>query len=770
MPVIVDFLIVGLTLLAPALGGSTYLWTQALFLLLAGLIVFAQPSRNLLPRPLAFAFLALIILAAIPFLPAAWLPQFPWRMEFEKLGAQLPATFTPQPWLTLEKFALMLGGLFWAAYLLTRGVTVRRRLLLSIYAGGILALTLAAFYCYFTKTRTILWNPLNGQFGFFPNRNHTGNVLALGGIVMLALAQDGFLRRSKVGMFWLVSYLVVAVALVINYSRAGVALFFLGSAAWFVWITWTQRRFKAMAVGASCLLFLLSAFFLAGGKTAERFLTKHDTQPDAGFRWLVQTDAMDLYNDASWHGIGMANFRAVFPAYRKASANEFETIHPESDWLLFGIDLGWFAPFLIWGSLGYLLWKRWPSSQEPSFPLRAACIVAVLAFVVHGFFDVPGHRFGAVLPALFLLSIAQRDEAFDVERRWLGKFYRTGAFAFSMLGIAWMLTSFGPKRLPNSAAVFDVKREIMQAYGEGRQAEVVRLSTEGLRIAPLDWYLYYNRGLAQAWVLSTPERALADFARAYYLQPQTPELYFAEGRAWLGREPELAVAAWAKALNAAPDKMDDGLFHRMLSEGGKHSEARPWLKRLARSDADHYLRFLSLLGPDEFKAELDALFESDAELRGLSAEQRKRLFDLWRKRDAASLAAKLEANPSWSDVGWLPLAQSLATRRQFEAAYSMAITNVVEPSLPKETREGNVEELERIMTAGDDLVTGYALYVNYMRDGREGDALKVLRRLSKGPEAPGYIHYLEAQLAAKAGDWANAWAALHKFIERSGSG
>jgi hypothetical protein len=374
------------------------------------------------------------------------------------------------------------------------------------------------------------------------------------------------------------------------------------------------------------------------------------------------------------------------------------------------------------------------------------------------------------MPALFLLSIAQRDEGFDIFRPWLGKFYRIAAFIFCLLGITWIATSFGEKRLPNSAAVFDIKRDIKRAFNSGRQAEVIRLASAGLQIAPADWFFYYHRALAEAWVLATPDAAQADFARAYFLQPQTPELYYAEGRAWLDREPELAVAAWAKALNAAPDKMDDGLFLRMLADGGASKDARQWLKRLARSDLDHYIKFLSLLRAEEFKTELASLFETDPDLKQLTPEQRKRVFELWRKRDSASMAEKLEANPHWQDVGWLPLAQSLASRKKFQEAYSLAITNVTEPAIPKSVREGSVEELERIMTAGDDLVTGVALYTAYISDSREGDALKILRRLSKSADTPGYIHYLEATLAAKAGDYAAAWAALAKFIERSGSG
>src|SRR5919108_2043816 len=98
-----DFVIVGLTLLAPALGGSTKLWAQALVVLGCALVILVAPPGARLPRPLLFLFAGLLLLAGAGFLPATWFATPPWRQTLQS-DYQLPlaSTLSPQPWVTLE--------------------------------------------------------------------------------------------------------------------------------------------------------------------------------------------------------------------------------------------------------------------------------------------------------------------------------------------------------------------------------------------------------------------------------------------------------------------------------------------------------------------------------------------------------------------------------------------------------------------------------------------------------------------------------------------
>src|SRR5947208_2655961 len=94
-----DFIIVGLTLLAPALGGSTKLWAQALVVLGCALVILVAPPGARLPWPLRFIFSGLLLLACAGFLPATWFATPAWRHTLQT-DYQLPlaGTLSPQPW------------------------------------------------------------------------------------------------------------------------------------------------------------------------------------------------------------------------------------------------------------------------------------------------------------------------------------------------------------------------------------------------------------------------------------------------------------------------------------------------------------------------------------------------------------------------------------------------------------------------------------------------------------------------------------------------
>src|SRR5579862_6939540 len=123
-----DLLLVGLTLLAPALGGATRLWEQAVVILGCGVLIastillprwrrqahgddevstpapetqtaagrfWARPELPLLP------LVCLIALACDAFLPSSWFPIPPWRQTLAgDFQISLPATLSPQPWLS----------------------------------------------------------------------------------------------------------------------------------------------------------------------------------------------------------------------------------------------------------------------------------------------------------------------------------------------------------------------------------------------------------------------------------------------------------------------------------------------------------------------------------------------------------------------------------------------------------------------------------------------------------------------------------------------
>src|SRR5487761_2754578 len=114
-----DLAIVVLALLAPALGGTTELWAQAVVVLGLALLLLWSPPR-VWPRWLALPLVGLLLLSLFAFLPAAWFGASPWRERLvSDLDLALPGTLSPQPWLTLESALMLWSTLVWAAFLAT---------------------------------------------------------------------------------------------------------------------------------------------------------------------------------------------------------------------------------------------------------------------------------------------------------------------------------------------------------------------------------------------------------------------------------------------------------------------------------------------------------------------------------------------------------------------------------------------------------------------------------------------------------------------------
>ncbi|MDX1953690.1 MAG: O-antigen ligase family protein [Verrucomicrobiota bacterium] len=766
---IIDSGIIALTLLAPALGGSTQLWAQAILLLGMGAIIVARPPQHLPSKGITITAVGLLLLGAAAFLPAS-LASWPWRHELStQYGLTLSGTITAQPWITLEGYFLLLIGIIWAIYLQSHQFELRRKVIFISYAVGIVTLALLALAVYLTKTDFPLWKPLNGPFGFFPNRNHTANVLAIGGLICFSLAYCNYTKKNKVGWLWICAYLIIGVALVINYSRAGILIFFGGSAVWFVWATWAEGRKQDLAIGLSVLLLLMAGFILYGGKTSKRFVGPAESaaspERGMGFRILIQKDAFELYKSAGWHGIGLGNFESVFARYRDASANGYRAVHPESDWLLIGTELGWLAPFLVFLGVGFLFVKDWPRAGEPNFLLRSSAVVAVLMFIAHGFIDVPGHRFGTLMGALLLAAlIARKDKTMQRIVR-LPIIFRFGMVPLCVVALWWLIPQGAKYNIANSRDIARIKQEIIRSYGEKRHAQIIKLADIGLRHAPLDWWFYFNRGIGKAWVMSDPEEAVRDFHLAYYLEPHYPRLPLEEGQLWASREPELAIKAFQRALLSAPAIQKEDIMNTIIRKMGSDLNLQMnWLKENATNPVI-VLKVLAQLRGDQFQEGVSRIMTRSADLDHWSNEQLAEFLNLWESNGKAEELEKfLVDHPKYQKMAWRAMARQKASQKEFQAACEIVLSSVTAPALPVADSSRSEDKLLHAMMFQNDFVAGYSFFLIQMKNQKTNEALRVLEQLTTRPGCPKYLFFVDAELKSKMADWVGAWNSLQEFL------
>lgn len=458
---------IGIALLGACLGGTAYRWSQGVMLILVGLLVLLHPPRRSPGRGVLAVLAALLALILIGFAPAHWAPSAQWRGEVVSLGVVLPNTITPQPWLSFEGLMLFGGTALWACWLQAQEWSpAARASLIRNFGIGVVLFAAVVLAFYFWKWNPPFWTAPEG-IGPFPNRNHTSNFLALGGIVALACAHDRWRHGRATWIFWLAGWVTILAALIINWSRAGIVLLLGGAALWLAllcWFTGTRSR-QRIAVGISVFVILLSLFLLFGGSTLDRF--KGEFGPEQGllgFRGLIFKDTLRMIGDSPWLGVGLTNFWRTFPFYREASFVETTIGHPESDWLWLAAELGWPGVVLIFAGFLLMLRRALPFGSNTERHLRAAAFVGAIAFALHGLVDVPGHRLGSVLPAIFLISVAASpDRAGRAEKNsttsasavtrsslWVSWIFRFAALPFLIVGGVWIWASWTKFPLPGA--------------------------------------------------------------------------------------------------------------------------------------------------------------------------------------------------------------------------------------------------------------------------------------------------------------------------------
>ena len=767
------YAIIALTLLAPILGGASELWAQTTICLGCALLMIIAPPRQSLGLWINIAFVALALLALAAFPPASWFAQDQLRVAFSRIGIQLPATRTAQPWLTLQSTALLWLGLAWAYHLLAYNWSRQQRISAwIIYCIAMLGLAAALAISNTLNWKVPFW-PDVLEFGFFPNRNQTSNVLALGGIMIYGTVLQRFREGQKTWWLWLASLALICWALILNYSRSGIILFFVGAfvchLCWLKTSRWRNRAFVTLG----SLLIILALFIAVGGETLARFgiLSLGDA------RIAIYRDVFAFSTESPLFGIGLGNFGALFSLHRQYSASQTLAIHPESDWLWAAIEMGWFAPFLI--AALFVWWIRQTSPFEPgtSRLLRIAATISGCAFAIHGLFDVSGHRLGALWPALFLASTAIHPSKRFRASRSTAVIFRFIGIGLAAIGIWWLASTGGAKTWPTTATLDRIKFEIENAIDRNDYAGVVSLSNNGLRIAPLDWKLYYKRASAEAPLSYSVADARRDFAAARYLLPYWPELCFQEGTLWLAvGEFDLAFEAWSEALRRSSEKAP-GLYSQMFELiKGDAALIDRW-RMLGRTDKCCALIFLAHADSFEFSLELERLLSEDRESRtgqgvsqlsSFSPAELKTLFKIWyRNGNKSELAQILEERPEWKKIGWQELSQVYADREDFRRAYEIAVEFAPPPDIPKRESQESLETLKaRFLLDRTDIDTGLPLYFAQLKENQAASALATLRELEILPGSPKYLFVLEARSWAQQQKWKEAWLAMAQYISQ----
>jgi hypothetical protein len=757
-----------LPVLACFLGGSTQKWEEGLIITILAVCLLVRPPRFSLGALTNLVLLGLFILAAVAFFPASWFFQPEWRAALvNNFGIQLPSTLTPQPWITLGYLVSFTAGLSWLYLVSTQDLELREvRVQLRLFTGGIALLAAICIALYLAHTTLAFWHS-DQNFGPFPNRNQTGTLFGLAAIVILACAQDDLRKRRKRWIVWILALVLIATAIILNFSRSGIAILTAGSAFWLGALAFRQRSAWRLALGISLflLLLLLTALLLFGGQTLERFhLHNFDsTGISSNLRWQIFHDTFRLMRNSPWCGIGFGNFESIFAISRDASLGNARALHPESDWLWLWTEVGWPAVLLVIVGITLLASRVFPLRAGTNQGYRLATLIAALLFAIDGIVDVSGHQMGTAFAAVFLLGLSVHRPLSLKKSPWPSILFRFAGLVLLAAGLS-LVVAHGEKLLPGSVGVASAKQFSAVADSERNFSETVVLTTDALPWAPLDWELYLERAMAEVDLKQT-KNAVADFRRARFLEPIAYAVPLAEGNAWLPYDPVLAVAAWREALRRA-GPLRPQVYASMLSDASlKSPEVSPILEAIGLNEHDLALPYLSRISGARFNRALAQLLKNDPDLRSFGETEKLALFAFWSERgDPEEISRAVEQHPDWLRYAWFGVAKYKASQNDFRAGYELTQRYGEPVALPRVATNFALQDSEkRFQAARDNFAIGYELYRAQMQNDRVDDALLTARHFSERSNSPAYFHFLEAQCWAEKQNWERAWNAWQAF-------
>ena len=767
----------GLTALLPVLacflGGGTLKWEEGIVIAFLGLLLLLRPPRRSLGISLNCLFVIFIALGSLAFLPARWFFFPAWRAALiNDFATTLPTTVSAQPWISGTCLVSLIAGAAWLYYVATSEAELRSvRSQLRLFVSGIVTLALLSIVVYLAHLSMPFWSNQR-NFGPFPNRNQTADLFGITAIVLLACGQDDLRHGRNRWILWLIGLGILITAIILNLSRAGIAIVVGGSVLWIAVVALRQRSSARIALGFSFVLLLLTAILLLGGQTLERFNFHQPggTGLTSDFRWKIFHDAFDMIRASPWCGVGLGNFESIFATFRRESLTQTRALHPESDWIWLWAELG--LPALLITILGAILLIRHvlPLQEGTNQRFRLAALFGAIIFAIHGIVDVSAHRVGTAYAALFLFGMAlHRPQTFK-RSVTISILFRLVGLGLIVSGVGWAMAAKKNQLLPGSVGVSSVK-QLSPVSMRGRDYnEAIELSSRGLEWAPLDWQLYFTRALAEIGARK-PDHALDDFRRARFLEPNSFEVPMAEGSAWLVVEPINAATAWREALRrttTGAQRLE--VYGNMFSKAAvENPEVGHILQDVGVAQHDLVLAYLSRVTGPRFNDELKRFLKNDPDLHTLTDPEKLALFSLWSERgDLDELARKVQQYPAWMPYAWFGVAKRSAKSADFKSAYELTQKFGDAVAMPRLNENASLEQLQnRYFANPDNYATGYALYREQMQRGRVDDALLTARHFSERPNAPAYFHFLEARAWAGKQNWERAWKAWLAYQEAS---
>jgi tetratricopeptide (TPR) repeat protein len=731
-------------------------WAQTLLIAGVALLYLAAPPSGHLPRPVLVLFGAAMLLALAAFLPFGSWESI--RRPFLDQGLVLPATLSPQPWLSLEDALLLFTSLLWTWNCFeTKFSLAQRKFLLAAFLVSAVAVAVGSLVRDTALGATLPdWSQ---QIGQFPNRNQTGDLLMMAGLGCFARALSDIVNWKKQGLVWMAMTGLFTAALIQNGSRSSALVFGLGVLLLFAFVGKLRRHgLTSWFVAAVVIVATLCLFYYEGAFILDRFRSLL-ANARVG-RLQIYQDTLSMISRGPWCGVGLGNFMGFFNVHRPHTGNaDWYALHPESDWLWVGAELG-VGGLLVFALLVFFAFRIY-LVKSPFPVLTHASLTIAIAFLLHSFFDVGGHRTGSVWTCLFLVGLgAFRPASTPVYRVPRGALRLAGLFLLAVALLRVQSMSAQPW-MPTRGSQGEIESLVAD---EPPAKEQKALLDRAVGWAPLDWKLYYLRGVVAERTGQFPAAA-DDFRRSLFLDPSTSTLPLSMADVCRLNDLPGALRAWREALRrrsgAARAQVYQGIFN------GPDLDERIRLQLATLAGDDPELGMIAVVNqyPADFDWSRENFLAADPSLAGVSPALARQFFDYWAAAgDAAKLADEWPDHPEWQAAGWRAHARALARIGLFDAAVRAALGEIPPPRLPDTKPMALQDAQQAALLQPQDAVAGIQLYLAQSAAGQSDAALKTLQSVDQLPDAPPYVAYLLARDLLAAGQNQAAWNAVQSLL------
>lgn len=760
-------------------------WAQGLFVLCVGLALWRKPPRYSLSRQTdAFSLVAaaVVLLTFLPYfiyriIPLRWVKQGRWRGQLDQADITSAFFYTPQPLLTLEIFMLLLSVLALIALLIHAPLyNAQRWRFALLLAGGLAVLGALGLLGGAGNAESAVLPALG--WAAFPN---FGTAMAIGSLLAFALMVAAMRER------WIAGIVLMAVCLCLTSAalvRSGSGLWTWAALAAIFWAMMQivrKRKIHGLIRASAIIAFITAATLVILGHTeGSRWILNNESSSDRIVRYY---DSATVVMQQSAMGVGLGNFKYIFPFYQSRSLGQGEITAPGNDWLLISVEGGIFG-LSAFGLLCCALFiSCFGKSRRQSAPIRLAALCALVLFFVGSVVQSPGHYLGTVLLGVVCLQIARPSRGDDTKRslmpRWL---WKLEAGVLILAGVLWLSASLLNGGWQSDIAAAKSSQGLAQAI-EDRDIEAVNASAAlGLRFTPLAADPYMERGRGYILINRNLSEGKSDFNRALVLIPGRADMPLHQGVLWLPHSIHEAEQSFRHALERHSDDPDK-VYEHIVAVAGKDRYFQQPLARL--SQINSRMRFAYLIGipQNQFTAALAEELRTDGSMQRFTEAQRRDLIERWAKEGNTRTAIQyLEQHPDSISYPWYIRGLALAKLGSLKEASDLFSNSLPRAQIPlilvPSTRRtemplagfslpeqpDNEPTTENAFGASSLNHLQAAALLQKQLDTQQWEAAQqTATRLLTDSDSPAYAVYWSAWLHHRAGNYREAWPLLEQY-------